>query len=105
MANGKWQMADGEWTLRVADSRPIVHSSFVIFHLSFFILHCFIVHFSMNLVWKRPARRFHRLRNFQATVRDTLVLINEFKFTPDRFQHSGLCDGLAVLPAHAHKRR
>ena len=35
----------------------------------------------MNLVWKRPARRFHRLRNFQATVRDTLVLINEFKFT------------------------
>jgi Trk K+ transport system NAD-binding subunit len=35
----------------------------------------------MNLVWKRPVRRFHRLRNFQATVRDTLVLINEFKFT------------------------
>jgi len=35
----------------------------------------------MNLVWKRPAPRFHRLRNFQAAVRDTLVLINEFKFT------------------------
>ncbi len=35
----------------------------------------------MNLSWRRLPRRFLHLRNFRASVRDTLVLLNEFKST------------------------
>ncbi len=35
----------------------------------------------MNLIWHRPPRRWPRLRNLRASIRDTLVLVNEFKGT------------------------
>jgi len=47
----------------------------------------------MNLVWRRLPRRFGWLRNLQASVRDTLVLLNEFKGTLIGFSLAILAGG------------